>query len=218
MGVSGGIDSALVAALIKPVCDELKIPLIGRSISIVSNKEDEESRARNIGVKFCTNFKEVDLTNLYEPMALQFNGLADENSIPTKIRNGNIKARLRMMYLYDLASTHGGLVLSTDNYTEYLLGFWTIHGDHFDYGMIQEIWKTEVYEMAQWIIENECDDYGAVSIKDCIEGVPTDGLGITDNGDLDQILPEWEGNSRDGYKEVDIILKEYLDKKKYFKF
>ena len=44
LGVSGGMDSALVAVLAKPVCDELNIPLIGRSISIHSNKQDEIDR------------------------------------------------------------------------------------------------------------------------------------------------------------------------------
>jgi len=209
LGVSGGIDSALAAALIRPVCDKLNIPLIGRSISIVSNKKDEESRAKAIGEQFCTDFEEVDLTNLYEPISLQFNGLDDEDSISVKIRNGNIKARLRMMYLYDLASTNGGLVLSTDNLTEFLLGFWTLHGDVGDFGMIQELWKTEVYEMSQWLVEEELqwdNRPASVALLDCIKGVATDGLGIT-NSDLDQILPGFEGTSVEGYREVDKILK-----------
>ena len=65
LGISGGIDSALVAVLAKPVCDELNIPLIGRSISIVSNKQEEKDRAKAIGESFCTDFKEIDLSNLF---------------------------------------------------------------------------------------------------------------------------------------------------------
>lgn len=213
LGVSGGIDSALVAALIKPVCADLNIPLIGRSISIVSNKVEEEERAMNIGIQFCKDFKEVDLTNLYEPISTEINfniphdHETKEDIVKWKIRNGNIKARLRMMYLYNLASMNDGLVLSTDNYTEYLLGFWTLHGDVGDYGMIQELWKTEVYEMSEWIAENECNHYEAKALIDCIEGVATDGLGIT-NSDLDQILPGFDGRSVDGYREVDKFLKQ----------
>ena len=45
LGISGGIDSALCAALARPVCDELGIPLIGRSIPISTNTSDERDRA-----------------------------------------------------------------------------------------------------------------------------------------------------------------------------
>jgi len=55
LGVSGGIDSALCAVLAKPVCDELNIPLIGRSLPSSSNKSVENSRAALIGKYFCTN-------------------------------------------------------------------------------------------------------------------------------------------------------------------
>lgn len=60
----------------------------------------------------------------------------------TPIADGNIQARLRMIYLYNLASIHKGLVMSTDNQTEYQLGFWTIHGDVGDFDPIQDLWKT----------------------------------------------------------------------------
>lgn len=63
----------------------------------------------------------------------------------TPIANGNLQARCRMIHLYDLAGIHGGLVMSTDNQTEYQLGFWTIHGDVGDFDPIQDLWKTEVY-------------------------------------------------------------------------
>jgi len=66
-----------------------------------------------------------------------------------------MKARIRMILLYDLAGGNDGMVLSTDNYTEYLLGFWTLHGDVGDFGMIQSLWKTEVYDMVEWIRDNE---------------------------------------------------------------
>lgn len=63
LGVSGGADSALVAAIVSPVVKELGIPLIGRSITIESNKLDERLRAIAIGRNFCTNFDEIDLTD-----------------------------------------------------------------------------------------------------------------------------------------------------------
>lgn len=214
LGVSGGIDSALVAAICKPVCDEVGIPLIGRSITIGTNKESEILRAKLIGQSFCTDFQELDMKKEYDvlqPINPMSDSMNESQLVGWKIRNGNIKARLRMINLYNLASTYGGLVLSTDNYTEYLLGFWTLHGDVGDYGMIQELWKTEVYELSEWIVNNELKkDSEKLSLQLCIDAVATDGLGIT-NSDLDQILPGFNGSSRDGYKLVDDTLIEYLN-------
>ncbi len=199
VGISGGIDSALTVALAKPVCDELNIPLIGRSITIETNKADEISRANAIGKNFVTDFKEVDLSKGFIALA----GLITEStnkveSIADKIRRGNIKARTRMVYIYDLASKNQGMVLSTDNYTELLLGFWTLHGDVGDYGMIQNLWKTEVYAMSRYIVSQLKDHDAKSALSSCIDAVATDGLGIT-NSDLDQIQAK-------SYEEVDQIL------------
>lgn len=56
-----------------------------------------------------------------------------------------LEPRCRMMYLYDIASIRKGLVMSTDNQTEYQLGFWTIHGDVGDFDPIQDLWKSNLY-------------------------------------------------------------------------
>lgn len=209
LGVSGGIDSALVAALAKPVCDKLNIPLIGRSLPITTNNPDEIERAALIGKVYCTDFKQENLGEIFNSFSIinPFNEDAEENPKNWKIRNGNIKARLRMTYLYNLAALNNGLVLSTDNWTEYLLGFWTLHGDVGDYGMIQELWKSEVYDIAEWIANNESGFIDeAMALTLCVEAMATDGLGINGLGDLGQIFPEWKGNSRDGYTKVDGIL------------
>lgn len=200
IGISGGIDSALCAVLAKDVCLDLNIPLIGRSITIETNKPDEISRAAAIGKYFTTDFKEVDLTEGFKLLA----GLITEQhesdiqeNYDYKIRRGNMKARTRMFYLYDLASKHKGMVLSTDNYTELLLGFWTLHGDVGDYGMIQNLWKTEVYEMSRFLAQT-LEPEAKKALLDCVDAVATDGLGIT-NSDLDQI-------QAGSYEEVDQIL------------
>jgi NAD+ synthetase len=210
IGMSGGIDSAVCAALAEPVCKELGIGLFGRSIPIETNKEDEIARAKIAGELFCTNFKEVDLTHMYKTIAPLLHedhtGIAVDH--PTKIRRGNIKARLRMLLLYDLAAKHGGLVLSTDNLTEYYLGFWTLHGDHADYGMIQNLWKTEVYELARCLVKDFLaagDENRANALKITIDAIPTDGLGIT-KSDCEQFGVET-------YDIVDSTLKEWIDVK-----
>jgi NAD+ synthase len=219
IGVSGGIDSALVCALAYPVAKELGIELIGRSITIETNKPEEIQRARDIGANFCTNFKETNLTLEY---SIVKDSLSDddiitkvETEVQKKIRLGNVKARMRMIYLYDLAQKNNGFVLSTDNYTELMVGFWTLHGDVGDYGMIQELWKTEVYDMTEWIANNEqfFNENASNALKSMLNAVATDGLGIT-NSDLDQLLPDWKERhttTREGYVEVDLKLEDYLN-------
>lgn len=209
LGISGGIDSTVVAAICHEVSKKTGIPLIGRSLPI-KNKEDEFDVSKLVGEAFCNDFKVVNLTDGYLAVYNSIIG-GEENLIScgddaeskyqTPIANGNIQARLRMIYLYNLASIHKGLVMSTDNRTEYQLGFWTIHGDVGDFDPIQGLWKTEVYELAKWLIgyyyecgiKKEVDADGARKICDMCEAIkksmsltPTDGLGIS-NSDLDQI-------------------------------
>lgn len=208
IGQSGGIDSALCTVLARPVCDKLGIPLISRSITILTNKEEEINRAAKMGEYFTTDFAEVNLSDQFDIFAKTITedfDTADKNDYDYKIRIGNLKARLRMMYLYDLAAKNKGLVLSTDNYTEYLIGFWTLHGDVGDYGMIQNLWKTEVYAMAKYLCSTIENKDAAVALEACIDAVPTDGLGIT-SSDLEQI-------GAANYEEIDTTLINYIKKK-----
>jgi len=208
VGLSGGIDSALCAALAYDVCKELSIPLIGRSLTIESNKPDERMRAKMIGKNFTTDFVEVDLTSAYLKFREDIveNIKKEDNTTKEfRIRMGNVKARIRMIYLYELAGKNKGMVLSTDNLTELLLGFWTLHGDVGDYGMIQQLWKTEIYEMSKILAETYSEAGQKEALLACVNAVPTDGLGIT-NSDLDQLQAS-------SYEEVDKILIEYLETK-----
>ena len=207
IGESGGIDSAITSVIAKPVCDKTNIKLIGRSITIETNTEGEINRGRLIGESFCHDFRDINLTDLYHNTLQTIEeGNIDKSSIENKIRYGNIKARLRMVYLYNLAQQNKGLVLSTDNYTELLEGYWTLHGDVGDYGMIQNLWKTEVYNLSKYILENELKTEKAkTALKLCIDAVPTDGLGIT-SSDLEQL------DAKD-YSEVDFILKDFIENK-----
>lgn len=215
LGVSGGIDSAVIAALASPVCKKLNIPLIGRSIPIETNKQDEIDRATLCGDSFCDDFMTVDMTNVYRSFSMHaWNDIfQDDNASPcfeygkmddmqVKIANGNLKARLRMMLLYHIAGVKKGMVLSTDNYTEYNLGFWTIHGDEGDYGMIQNLWKTEVYELAECLID-QCDKESEKKVlRLCIDANATDGLGVSTTS-LEQI-------GANTFKEVDALLQSFL--------
>ena len=214
LGISGGIDSTVVAAICHEVSKKTGIPLIGRSLPI-KNKSDEFATSVHVGEAFCNEFSVYRLERSYR--AALFDACADAGDVNmansyyldeleempsrTPIANGNLQARCRMIHLYDIASIRKGLVMSTDNQTEYQLGFWTIHGDVGDFDPIQGLWKTEVYELAKWLIgyyygcgiKKEVDADGARKICDMCEAIkksmsltPTDGLGIS-NSDLDQI-------------------------------
>lgn len=146
LGISGGIDSTVVAAICHEVSKQTGIPLIGRSLPI-KNKSDEFDVSKLVGEAFCNDFKVVYLEDSYRQV-LQDISAQEFTQIPfggikeVPIANGNVQARLRMIYLYNLASIHKGLVMSTDNQTEYQLGFWTIHGDVGDFDPIQGLWKS----------------------------------------------------------------------------
>jgi NAD+ synthetase len=170
-----------------------------------TNKPDEQQRAGEIGYCFCHDFDILvindQFTRILEDSERSYSKKEDEKF--NKIAEGNIKARIRMVHLYDLAYRTRGMVLSTDNYTELMLGFWTLHGDVGDYGLIQNLWKTEVYDLSKWLRYSKGVSEGqSKALRDCIVAVPTDGLGIT-NSDLDQL-------GAANYDEVDKILKTWL--------
>lgn len=226
LGISGGIDSTVTAAICHEVGKQTGIPLIGRSLPI-KNKRDEYNVSELVGRSFCSNFSVYSLERSYR--AALFDACADAGDVNmansyyldemeempsrTPIANGNLQARCRMMYLYDIASRHKGIVISTDNQTEYQLGFWTLHGDVGDFNPLFGLWKTEVYELAKYIM----DMYGLrdtakdnpsrdnldkmLALKESISLTPTDGLGIS-NSDLEQIGAK-------SYQEVDDILQEF---------
>ena len=224
LGISGGIDSTVVAAICYEVSKRTGIPLIGRSLPI-KNKQDEFDVSRLVGEAFCNNFKVVYLEDSYNQILTdivcleegytEFGGSV-ESMIQTPIANGNIQARLRMVYLYNLASVNNGIVMSTDNQTEYQLGFWTLHGDVGDFNPLFGLWKTEVYKLAKWIetmygtMAEGADDAITMekylrkefAIHKSIALTPTDGLGIS-SSDLEQI-------GASSYAEVDDILQTML--------
>jgi nicotinamide-nucleotide amidase len=215
IGMSGGIDSTLTAALAREVVNRCiaKVELKGLVLPIQSDKIEME-RAVTAAKAFCDSYEYKDMTAAY--MALAANIVSVKfGGHSFAIRCGNIKARLRMIKLYDTAQKMNGMVLSTDNYTEYLLGFWTLHGDVGDYGMIQNLWKTEVYSLANYLFDKYKKDdelYKAIALLEGIKAMPTDGLGIS-KSDFDQIYPDYDKNSTpvNVYGSIDVLLLNYLN-------
>lgn len=197
LGISGGIDSTVCAAICKEVSKITKIPLFGVSLPCSTNGNDEISSATLCGNEFCTTFEEINLEGVYETVEDFCRGTL-HNIDATPISRGNIKARLRMITLYDIASRMSGLVIDTDNLTENYLGFYTLHGDCCDFNPIGGLWKHEVYGLAKWLKDNVYKDSKALEAAIAI--IPTDGNGVKAGGDLEQIAP---GKT---YDDVDEIL------------
>ena len=220
LGISGGIDSTVCAAICHEVSKKTGIPLIGRSLPTTFNKKEETNSADLVGNAFCDDYKEVPISKLCWTFSEVLIGY--EKSAQTNLANGNIQARLRMIYLYNLASIHKGIVIDTDNLTEHNLGYFTIHGDQGDVNPIGDLWKIQVFELAEWLLlhysfqlphnmyeatSEQLEKAGKIfqqgrAIKESLKLKPTAGLGITNN-DLEEIGAE-------SYEQVDSILREIL--------
>lgn len=203
LGISGGIDSTVCAAVCHEVSKQTGIPLIGRSLPTTFNKKEETTSADLVGNAFCDDYREVPISKLCWTFSEVLIGY--EKTAQTNLANGNIQARLRMIYLYNLASIHRGLVIDTDNLTEHNLGYWTVHGDVGDFNPIGGLWKTEVFKLAEYLIIryniNKENDK-CLAVEESFKLKPTAGLGIT-NDDLEELGAE-------SYEQVDAILQEIL--------
>lgn len=211
-GVSGGIDSTVSLAIASPVCKSLGVQLIGRSLPAHTNNPEEINSANLVGNAFCTDYKEVSIERMYAKIADELE--LNEGKL-TPLQLGNIKARLRMIYLRNVASIHRGIVLDNDNFSEWNLGFWTVGGDSpMDINLgLHYLWKTEIYELAYYLlkeidnkIQDAYKDYNNdifekqyEALKESVKLTPTDGNGVS-KSDCDQFGLE-------NYKEVDDVLK-----------
>jgi nicotinamide-nucleotide amidase len=168
LGMSGGVDSAVTAALLK----EAGWRVVGYTLPI---EQDPIETAR--GAEAChalgLEHLHLDLSQQYRDVVAGLASLDEELRVsdtePLRTRRGNIRARLRMVTLYDQAHRWGGLVASTDNFSELGAGFWTLHGDVGDLAPVQSLLKS-------WEIPWMARAYGVP--ESIWRAKPTDGLGI----------------------------------------
>jgi NAD+ synthase len=171
LGISGGIDSAIVGIIGLRAIEKLKKAGYECDYDYMYLDCDSDSfdfeRATALAHKFDFKLRTMDLTNWYKLSPLH-------NDIPkdhprAKRAEGNIKCRLRMISIYNSAQILGGIYLDTDDLSEELMGFWTKHGDEGDVKIIQHVTKTELYDLGEYL--------GVPEI--ILSSKPGDGLKVT---------------------------------------
>ncbi|MBG0730886.1 NAD(+) synthase [Mycoplasma sp. 'Moose RK'] len=140
-GLSGGVDSALVATLAQKAFPENHLAVIMPIIDMQKNLNDIDLLIK----KFAIKNKKIALDST-------FNSLKSELNLGNKLAVSNIQPRLRMTTLYALAQELDYLVLGTDNYSEMFLGYFTKYGDGgADLLPIVNLTKMQVFAMAKAI-------------------------------------------------------------------
>ena len=171
LGLSGGVDSSLVAALARNAVGKEKLMCI--MMPIESNEADLND-AKEVAKQLDLNYIVIDGTKIYETAMNEFLSAGVELDRPTL---SNLKVRIRMCILYAYAQKHRGLVLGTDNKDERYTGYFTKYGDGgVDLLPIVHLVKKEVIE--------GCKIYGLS--KELAERTPSAGLfeGQTDEKEM----------------------------------
>jgi len=175
VGVSGGIDSAVVSTL----CAETGFPTYVLTMPLHSKKGNTELsdlHAYGLVEKYSNvTLVNVDLSNTYESLLFDI----DQDFVNNKLANANTKSRLRMVTLYQVAGSVGGIVVGTGNKVEdYGVGFYTKYGDGgVDIAPIADLYKSEVWELGEYLDVDQR----------IVDAKPTDGLWDDGRNDEDQI-------------------------------
>lgn len=141
VGLSGGVDSALVAVLTAQAlgAENVLALMMPYRTSNPSSRADAEEVIEQLGIPS----KLIEITPLVEPYLDRYVNSGER-------RRGNVMARARMIVLYDQSEEFGGLVVGTSNKTETLLGYTTQFGDNAAaLQPIADLYKTQVWQMAK---------------------------------------------------------------------
>ena len=174
VGVSGGIDSAVTSTL----AAETGLMTYCIGMPLLQNEEQESLSDIHLDwlgdTYWDTKTEKFDLSNLFEVFRYTMRKYGED-----ELALANSRSRLRMVTLYQVAQTVGGIVVGTGNKVEdYGIGFYTKYGDGgVDIAPIADLYKTEVWELGRHLGINER----------IINAKPTDGLWDDGRNDEDQI-------------------------------
>ncbi|MEN0649950.1 NAD(+) synthase [Caldifermentibacillus hisashii] len=177
VGISGGIDSAVVAHLIKRAFPNNSLGVIMPCKSNPKDVEDAMKVVESSGI----NYVKIDLTEthnvLFSAIEKELKDKGEWDKEKARLGDANMRARLRMTTLYEVANNFGYLVTGTDNAAEWYTGYFTKYGDGgVDLVPLVNFTKGEVREMAKVL--------GVP--KEIIEKAPSAGLweGQTDENEM----------------------------------
>lgn len=186
LGLSGGIDSAVSAALATRALGGDKV----LGVMMPYSSSSDASLADALAVAEATGMETTELD-----ISAQVDAYFDRVPDASRLRRGNKMARERMTVLYDLSADRGALVLGTSNKTELLLGYGTLYGDMASaINPIGDLYKTQVWALAAYL----------QIPAELIDKPPTADLweGQTDEQELGF-----------GYREVDALLYRMVDER-----
>ncbi|MBI2510474.1 MAG: NAD+ synthase [Opitutae bacterium] len=193
IGLSGGIDSALVAvlaaeALGKENVTGVSLPSV---ISSQHSKDDAATLARALGIHFHTVSIADVVAGAEKKLAPLFAGTARD------IAEENIQARARGLLLMAMSNKFNSLLLTTGNKSEIAVGYCTLYGDMCGgLAVISDVFKTQVYALSRWINRN-----GEIIPQNTIDKAPSAEL-RPNQTDQDSLPP---------YDQLDAILKGYVE-------
>ena len=194
IGLSGGIDSALVAYIAVQALGNknVNVVMMPSKYSSEGSIKDSEKLINNLNIKS----KTISISPVFDSAIKELNPLF--GGAPENIAEENLQARIRGLYLMALSNKFGYLLCTTGNKSEMAVGYATLYGDMCGaIGVIGDVYKTEVYKLANYINRNE-----EIIPKEIIEKAPSAEL-RPDQKDEDSLPP---------YEILDEILRCYLEK------
>ena len=147
LGLSGGIDSALVAILAVDAlgADKVRCLMLPSGYTADISKIDADDMAKRLGIRIDSVPIGKGMTAVDEMMAPLFEGK------PVDVTEENIQSRLRGLLLMALSNKHGDMILTTGNKSEYAAGYATLYGDMCGgFAPLKDVWKTLVFALCEW--------------------------------------------------------------------
>ena len=147
LGLSGGIDSALTAAIAADALGSDHVVGVSMPSEYTSgeSQRDAEELAKNLGLRFQTLPIRAVMDSYEQALAPAFTGRTPD------ITEENLQARIRGNYLMSLSNKFGWLVVTTGNKSETSVGYSTLYGDTAGgFAVLKDVYKTQVYELSRW--------------------------------------------------------------------